>query len=255
MTLEIRNGYLTLTTDLGSGPQSVTNDRLVSDNVWYQAVVQRTGKSVRLTVRAEKEAGEVEVTTKEAVLPGTFSVFNLDQDLSKIFIGGYPQTAKIQPTVLYASFRGEVEEVMIGDTAVGLWNFVEAANVYGAVERDKLKNLQESTGYRFDGEGYATLDRKSYRFRDRVDVQLKFKTTADNGLLFLAGKGKEFMSIELNKGKVVYRYNLGDDTITLKSPEKYNDDKWHTIEAVRRLRDGILKVSNRPSIFFVVFFN
>jgi laminin alpha 3/5 len=52
------------------------------------------------------------------------------------------------------------------------------------------------------------------------------------------------MSIELNKGKVVYRYNLGDDTITLKSPEKYNDDKWHTIEAVRRLRDGILKVSN-----------
>jgi laminin alpha 3/5 len=244
MTLEIRNGYLTLTTDLGSGPQSVTNDRLVSDNVWYQAVVQRTGKSVRLTVRAEKEAGEVEITTKEAVLPGTFSVFNLDQDLSKIFIGGYPQKANIQPTVLYASFRGEVEEVMIGDTAVGLWNFVDAANIYGAVERDKLKNLQESTGYRFDGEGYATLDRKSYRFRDRVDVQLKFKSTADNGLLFLAGKGKEFMSIELNKGKVVYRYNLGDDTITLKSPEKYNDDKWHTIEAVRRLRDGILKVSN-----------
>lgn len=244
MTLEVRNGYLTLTTDLGSGPQPIVNDRFVADNVWYQAVVQRTGKSVQLTVRAEKEAGEAEVTTKEAVLPGTFSVFNLDQDLSKLFIGGYPTAAKIQPTVLYASFRGEVEEVMVGDTPVGLWNFVDAANVFGAIERDKLKNLQQSTGYRFDGEGYATLDRKSYRFRDRVDVQLKFKSLADNGLLFLAGKGKEFMSIELDKGKVVFRFNLGDDTVTLKSPEKYNDDNWHTIEAVRRLRDGILKVTS-----------
>ena len=254
MTLEIRNGLLTLTTDLGSGPQAIVNDRYVSDNVWYQAIVQRTGKSVRLTVRAEKEAGEEEITTKDAVLPGTFSVFNLDQDLSKFYIGGYPSTAKIQPTVLYASFRGEVEEVMVGDTPAGLWNFVDAANVYGAVERDKLKNLQQSTGYRFDGEGYATLDRKSYRFRDRVDVQLKFKSMADNGLLFLAGKGKEFMSIELNKGKVVYRYNLGDDTVTLKSPDKYNDDKWHTIEAVRRLRDGILKVSyDKSSINFILY--
>lgn len=245
MTLEVRNGYLTLTTDLGSGPQPVMNDRYVADNVWYQAIVQRTGKSVRLTVRAEKEAGEEEVTTKDAVLQGTFSVFNLDQDLSKFFIGGYPTAAKIQPTVLYASFRGEVEEVMVGETPVGLWNFVDAANVYGAVERDKLKNLQQSTGYRFEGEGYATLDRKSYRFHDRVEVQLKFKSMASTGLLFLVGKGKEFMSIELDKGKVVFRYNLGDDTVSLKSPEKYNDDNWHTIEAVRRLRDGILKVRLR----------
>lgn len=245
MTLEVRNGYLTLTTDLGSGPQPIMNDRYVADNVWYQAIVQRTGKSVQLTVRAEKEAGQVEVTTKEAVLPGTFSVFNLDQDLSKFFIGGYPTAAKIQPTVLYASFRGEVEEVVVGDTPVGLWNFVDAANIEGAVERDKLKNLQQSTGYRFDGEGYATLDRKSYRFRDRVDVQLKFKSLTDNGLLFLAGKGKEFMSIELDKGKVVFRYNLGDESVTLKSPEKYNDDEWHTIEAVRRLRDGVLKVDGQ----------
>lgn len=242
MALEIRNGYLTLTTDLGSGPQSIVNDRFIADNVWYQAIVSRTGKSVRLTVRAEVEGGSEEVTVKETVLPGTFSVFNLDQELSKLYIGGYPSTAKIQPVVQFPSFQGEVEEVMVGDTPVGLWNFVDAANVYGAVERDKLKNLQQSTGYRFDGEGYATLDRRQYRFRDRVDVQLKFKTLAETGLLFLAGKGKEFMSIELSMGKVVYRYNLGDETVTLASPEKYNDDNWHLIEVGRQLRDSILKV-------------
>ena len=246
MALELRNGYLTLITELGSGPQAITNDRYVADNVWYQASVQRTGKSVQLTVRAEREAGADELFTKEAVLSGTFSVFNLDQDLSKLFIGGYPSTAKIQSIdVQFASFQGQVEEVMIGDAPAGLWNFVDAANVYGAVERDKLKNLQQSTGYRFEGEGYATVDRRPYRFRDRVDVHLRFKSSSEHGLIFLAGKGKEFMSIELVQGRVLFRYNLGDRTVSLASPETHNDDNWHTIDAVRRLREGILKIDGQ----------
>ena len=243
MALEFRNGYLMLTTDLGSGPQSITNERYVADNVWYQAVVERTGKSIKLTVRAEKEFGGEEVSVKETVLPGTFSVLNLDQETSKLFIGGYPRTARIQPSIQYAAFEGEVEELVVGDVPVGLWNFVEAENIYGAVERDKLKSLQQSTGYRFIGEGYATLDRRSHRFHDRVDVQLKFKSSSNEGLIFLAGKGREFMSIELvNGGKVVYRFNLGDRTVTLASPQSYNDDNWHTIEAARRNYTGILKV-------------
>ena len=64
-----------------------------------------------------------------------------------------------------------------------------------------------------------------------------------NGLIFLAGKNKEFMSIELADGKVKFQFNLGDQTVAMTSPESYNDDLWHTIEAVRRNRDGILKVN------------
>lgn len=108
--------------------------------------MDRTGKSVRLSVRVEKEGGEEEITTKEAVLPGTFSIFNLDQDLSKLYIGGYPPSAEIQSVVRFASFQGEVEEVTVGDTPVGLWNFVDAQSIDGAIERSQLKNLQQSTG-------------------------------------------------------------------------------------------------------------
>ena len=216
--------------------------------MWYQAIVERTGKSVRLSVRAEKEAGAEEIISKDAVLPGTFSILNLDQELTKLYVGGYPSTARIQPVVRFASFQGQVEEVNVGDVEVGLWNFVDAENIYGAVERDKLKILQQSTGFRFDGEGYAILDRRPYRFHDRIDVQLQFKTNADNGLLFLAGKEQEFMSMELSKGQISYKFNLGDGaTVVMSSPQTYNDGQWHTIEAVRNRRDGILKVMSRKS--------
>jgi laminin alpha 3/5 len=71
--------------------------------------------------------------------------------------------------------------------------------------RDKLVNLQPSTGYRFDGSGYAVIKSKPYRMRERSHVQLKFKTTAPNGLLFLAGRGKTFLSVEIRDGNVLYQ--------------------------------------------------
>ena len=92
------------------------------------------------------------------------------------------------------------------------------------------------------------MDRRPYRFHDRIDVQLQFKTNADNGLLFLAGKEQEFMSVELSKGQISYKFNLGDGaTVVMSSPQTYNDGQWHTIEAVRNRRDGILKVMSRKS--------
>jgi hypothetical protein len=71
--------------------------------------------------------------------------------------------------------------------------------------RDKLVNLQPSTGYRFDGSGYTVVHSKPYRMRERSDVQLKFKTTVRDGLLFLAGKGQTFLSVELRDGNVLYQ--------------------------------------------------
>lgn len=41
MALQIENGYPVLTTDLGSGAVSLINNKSVSDNKWYQAVMDR----------------------------------------------------------------------------------------------------------------------------------------------------------------------------------------------------------------------
>jgi hypothetical protein len=77
--------------------------------------------------------------------------------------------------------------------------------VYICLYRDKLVNLQPSTGYRFDGSGYAVIQSRPYRMRERSDVQLKFKTTVPDGLLFLAGMGNTFLSVELRDGYVIYQ--------------------------------------------------
>lgn len=71
----------------------------------------------------------------EHVLKGTSTLLNLDKDLSKLFVGGFPVTFDVQPS-LKSSFEGRIEELVIGDSQVGLWNFEDAANLNkGSIER------------------------------------------------------------------------------------------------------------------------
>ncbi|XP_063239907.1 laminin subunit alpha [Bacillus rossius redtenbacheri] len=246
LALEIENGFPVLTVDLGSGPQRIISSKFVADNVWYQAIIERTGKNVRLVIREEVSGGKERLHVKEQVLPGTLSILNLDREHSSLFLGGYPPDANVQGAVKYSSFQGEMEGLQVGDAPVSLWNFVDGANNQnGAKERDKLVNLQPSTGLRFDGTGYAIMPSRSYSLRLRSSVQLNFSTTAASGLLFLAGKGRSsYLSVELDQGRVVYRFNLGKGELALTTAGTYNDGRWHAVDAARQGAKGVLTVDS-----------
>lgn len=105
-------------------------------------------------------------------------------------------------------------------------------------------NLKPSTGYRFNGKGYAFLDLRSYNIRHRSDVELKFKTFATEGLLFLVSSGRTFSSLELRNGKILYQYSLGAGTKTWATSRTYNDGLWHTVKASRDGANGLFKVDD-----------
>lgn len=41
MALQVQNGYLVLLMDIGSGISTVVSDKIVSDNNWYKATIER----------------------------------------------------------------------------------------------------------------------------------------------------------------------------------------------------------------------
>lgn len=245
MALEIENGYPVLSVDLGYGPERVVSDKYVADGEWRQAIVDRVGNNVQLTIREEMDNGQEKLHQVNHTLPGPYSVFNVDKD-SRLFVGGYPPDFAIQNGVKYSSFEGEIEELKIGDDNIGLWNFVEAqSNTNGARERNKLYSSEKpSTGYRFNGNGYAMVDAKAFSFKARSRVQFKFKATRESGdgLMFYVGKNKHFMSVEMREGAVVYQFKLGQHLVNFRTPKKYNDDEWHDVEAVRDGSRGKLVV-------------
>ncbi|GFY37998.1 laminin-like protein epi-1 [Trichonephila inaurata madagascariensis] len=238
LALEVRGGYLVLVMDLGSGSQSIKHDTYVSDGKWHQVIVERTGKTCSLTVRSEDQNDAV----VEGFLPGTYSVFNLDQKVSKFFIGGISEKLSLPDTLENYHFDGCIEDVEFGETPIGLWDFVFAENnIEGCEERNEL-SIPPSNGLRFSGSGYVILPRKRHQFSSETTIKMLFKTYAKDGLMFLIGKNNDFFALEMQDGHVILKYDLGSGLATLKSPETYNDGKWHSLEAARVDKDAILKV-------------
>lgn len=95
------------------------------------------GHTATLTIREELPNGTVVSTVAEQQLSGPLMIFNLDKEKSKIFVGGFPSKYEMQSDVRdFNSFQGEVEEVVVGNTPVSLWNFVDGYNNYnGSKER------------------------------------------------------------------------------------------------------------------------
>ena len=108
-------------------------------------------------------------------------------------------------------------------------------------------------GLKFGGNGYVIMARGRFSAAGASAVRFKFKTFSPDGLMFLMGKDRDYLSIEMQDGKVVARYDLGSGPAVLDSaqnqntPQRYNDGKWHSLYLNRVRNDGILKIDDQTS--------
>lgn len=97
--------------------------------------------NVKLTIREEGANNQVVDAVKEQTLDGHYSIFNLDRNQSKLFLGSYPLDFNMQDNIRQNSFEGAMEELVVGDRPVSLWNFNYGQhNNHGAYKRFFLSN-------------------------------------------------------------------------------------------------------------------
>ncbi|XP_034839290.1 laminin subunit alpha [Maniola hyperantus] len=252
MVVGIQNGYPYLIMDIGDSAESgreparISSDKFVADNRWYQVIVDRVGRNVKLSIRESLDNGSEKTYDKDAVLPGQHTIFNLDREKSKLYVGGVPSNAKLQ-SINFPAFEGQIEELMIGDTPVGLWNSVSAANLKGARQRDKLITSQSGPQeYRFNGRSHVTMPGRGYIGPQKNQVLLFFRTYAPDGLIYVVGEDKHFFSLQMQDGHVYLQVSLGDPSnmVILGTLKTYNDGKWHKLDAGRYSTSCSLRVDN-----------
>ncbi|XP_071742721.1 neurexin 1 isoform X4 [Lepeophtheirus salmonis] len=69
-----------------------------------------------------------------------------------------------------------------------------------------------------------------------IDLYFRLRTLETDGIImFNAGRGQDFIAVELSNGHIHYVLNLGYGVINLRdnSPRKINDNKWHTVSIGR----------------------
>ncbi|XP_042569689.1 basement membrane-specific heparan sulfate proteoglycan core protein-like isoform X7 [Cyprinus carpio] len=104
----------------------------------------------------------------------------------------------------------------------------------------------------FQDNGYLALPNPMFP-RSAPDspetIELEINTVSKDGLILWQGvelgsqgKGKDFISIGLQNGHIVFSYQLGSGEAQIHSREPVNDGRWHMITAVRTGKQGFLQI-------------
>ncbi|ULT96990.1 hypothetical protein L3Y34_005063 [Caenorhabditis briggsae] len=231
---EIEYGRLKITVDLGDAPAVVKLETLVNDGLWRRLNIERIGKTVNATLSKPNSVETAE--TKSSVAGGNKSVLNLNQQISKLFIGGIPTTARISKDLYNRDFVGDIELLKLHGEPIGLWNTKEKGNVNvgGAQKKPKMTDNADELVISLDGEGYSSYKPSHWNPRKATKISLSFLTFSPQGLLFFVGKDRDFMSLELFDGLIKLSVDLGSGTEQFMTENSnYNDGKWHTVSIVR----------------------
>lgn len=231
---EIEYGRPKITVDLGDAPAVVKLDTPVNDGLWRRLNIERIGKTVSVTLSKPNSVETAE--TKSSVAGGNKSVLNLNQQISRLFVGGVPTSARISKDLYNRDFVGDIESLKLHGEPIGLWNSREKGNtnVNGAQKKPKITDNADELVVSLDGEGYTSYKPSHWNPRKATKISLSFLTFSPHGLLFFVGKDKDFMALELSDGGVKLSVDLGSGVgqwITESS--NYNDGKWHTVSIVR----------------------
>ncbi|KAJ7408903.1 protein eyes shut [Willisornis vidua] len=86
-----------------------------------------------------------------------------------------------------------------------------------------------------------------FYIRHKTHIKLQFQTLSPDGILFytaqqLGTQSGDFLCVSLVNGFTQLRYNLGDKTVILQTPQKVhaNGHTWHSLEAGRVGNEGYL---------------
>lgn len=247
LALELRERRVALIVDVGSEPLIVFHDQKVQLNKWHFIEVEIIGKHVQLKLRSTDQADK----TLTAHLEGTFTVFNLDRLHSKLYLGGIPKSIELQDKIENVDFDGEIQQVILGDTKLGIWNFISGKNnnrgIYKKEAAFKNTNLNtESNAIKFNGKAYVQIDSSIHGdIRRQTDLLLQFKTLSNEGLIFLVAGTNMYLSVELEQGKVAVRIDLNSGSLVIQSKESVNDGNWHELDVSRLDKNILVKLDGK----------
>uniref|UniRef100_A0A670K1V2 Heparan sulfate proteoglycan 2 n=1 Tax=Podarcis muralis TaxID=64176 RepID=A0A670K1V2_PODMU len=110
--------------------------------------------------------------------------------------------------------------------------------------------------YFHDG-GYVALGRHTFP-RSLPDspetIELEVRTNSANGLLLWQGvvresaKAKDFISLGLKDGHLVFSYQLGSGEVNILSEDPVDDGEWHRVTAIREGKRGFLQVDGEEMV-------
>ncbi|XP_068198951.1 laminin subunit alpha-2 isoform X1 [Antennarius striatus] len=253
MSLELSEGKVKVTFDLGSGVGSAITENRHNDGRWKSLTMSRNKKQATVTVvDIDGGAEEKMVATSQ----GSATGLNLREN-QKIYFGGLPTIGNYsmtaRPEITLKRFAGCLHEIEVSRTP---YNLLSSSDYTGVTKGCNVENLHTVS---FSKPGYVELGALSLGLG--TEISLSFSTLADTGTILLAvggapltdqqtrnpntfnakrrrrQSGEPFFSIMLNKGSLEVLVFTGSHSPrrVIRRPEHgvLNDGREHSLRIER----------------------
>ncbi|CAK6440721.1 unnamed protein product [Pipistrellus nathusii] len=276
VSLAMAGGHLEFRYELGSGLAVLRSAEPLALGRWHRVSAERLNKDGSLRVDGGRPV--------QRSSPGKSQGLNLH---TLLYLGGVEPSVKLSPaTNMSTPFHGCLGEVSVNGKRLDLtYSFLGSRGVgqcydsspcerqpclngatcfpagefeFQCLCRDGFKDAPGQYGAYFDDGGFLVLP--SYVFprslpRVPETIQLEVRTSTASGLLLWQGMeagdashGKDFLSLGLQDGHLVFSYQLGSGEARLVSEDPVNDGEWHRVTALREGRRGSIQVDGEELV-------
>ncbi|KAM4522105.1 laminin subunit alpha-2 isoform 5-T5 [Odontesthes bonariensis] len=253
MSLELSEGKVKVSFDLGSGAGSTISASRHNDGRWKALTMSRNKKQATVTVvDIDSNAEENIVATSQ----GSATGLNLRED-QKIYFGGLPTIGNYsmaaRSEVTLKRYAGCLREIEVSRTP---YNLLSSSDYTGVIKGCNVENLYTVS---FSKPGYMELGGLSLGVS--TEISLSFSTLADTGTILLAvggaspisllvrnskapssqrrrrQSGEPYLSVMLNKGSLEVSIFTGSHNPrrVIRRPEQgiLNDGREHSLRIER----------------------
>ncbi|KAG1699824.1 Pikachurin [Nymphon striatum] len=277
IVINLVDGFVEFRFDLGSGTASLRSKQKVEMNKWHTVFISRTARDGLLQVNNQEPV--------EGLSPGAFTQLSLPLNLH---LGGLSDIQHITSHAnIKASFTGCIQKVTINNKPLKLTeSAVSGVNIdncdhscvklpclhSGVCEpQSEFFTCHCNLGFSgsncekankdtilipmFNGKSYLRYDNEATTKRiigNKINIRLKFKCYAENGLILWTGRTKlstssDYLALGVKNGYVTFQYNLGSgEVIIVSNSSRVDDGKWHFMQAMRTEQEGLLTIDDGP---------
>nr|XP_038954897.1 laminin subunit alpha-2 isoform X2 [Rattus norvegicus] len=238
MSVELSDGHVKVSYDLGSGMASVVSNQNHNDGKWKSFTLSRIQKQANISIVDIDSNQEENIATSSS---GNNFGLDLKAD-DKIYFGGLPTLRNLRPEVNVKKYSGCLKDIEISRTP---YNILSSPNYVGVTKGCSLENVYTVS---FPKPGFVELAAVSIDVG--TEINLSFSTRNESGIILLGSGGtltpprrkrrqttQAYYAIFLNKGRLEVHLSSGTRTmrkIVIKpEPNLFHDGREHSVHVER----------------------
>ncbi|XP_064298928.1 laminin subunit alpha-3 [Phalacrocorax carbo] len=214
--MAVKNDRLTCVYNLGDGDEEIDVQPLVTESETEEAIMdqvkfERIYQYVKLNYI--KAATSTYLQDGRPLTPnsaGNDILLNLDPSTVVFYVGGYPPDFRPPQKLDYPHYEGCIELDSLNEHIISLYNFKRTFNLNTTEVQPCRRYKEETDQSYFEGTGYASVTFKKPN-TSQVRFEQTIETTADEGIVFFAANGDQFISVLIKDGRTVFRYKVGSE--------------------------------------------